>query len=101
LTQNFQIHKCELLPADVEITHTDTEFGEYKWSMTIYRTATEQDLELNHHLEEEGEVIWQTSIEILCCPYCGITLADTEVSKQESFGARRCHSFADWSGVEL
>lgn len=99
--QNFKTHTCDLLPEDVEITYTDTEFGEYKWSLNIYRTATEKDLEANHYLEEEGQIVWHTSVEILACPYCGVGLADVEASKKEGFGARKCYSFAGWSGLEL
>mgnify|MGYP001029106726 CR=1 FL=1 len=75
--QNFQIHKCELLPEDTEIVYSKNHLRGLKWSLNIYRTATEKNLELNHHLEDEGEVIYQTSIKILCGPYCGVGLADT------------------------
>lgn len=58
-------------------------------------------LEANHHLEEEGDIIWQTSIEILCCPYCGVALAAEGLSEKPCFGARKSFSFSSWNGVEL
>ena len=99
--QNFQIHKCELLPEDIEIVYSKNYLRGLKWSLNIYRTATEKDLEANHYLEEEGQTIWHTSVEILACPYCGTGLTDAEASKKEGFGARKCHSFAGWSGLEM
>ena len=89
-----KIHKCDLQPDDIMIAFTNMEFGEYKWSMSICRTATQQDLEENHYFEEEGDIIWQTVVEILACPYCGEILAEQGASEVEGFGSRKCHSFA-------
>jgi hypothetical protein len=49
-------HQCELIPdTGVQIFQTDyTESGESDWCLRVYREATEEDLQENHHLEELG-----------------------------------------------
>jgi len=44
------------------------------WVLVVSRSATEEDLEENHYLEEVGEEIWSTVVEISHCPYCGKSL---------------------------
>jgi hypothetical protein len=49
-------HQCELIPdTGVRIFQADyTESGESDWCLRVYREATEEDLQENHHLEELG-----------------------------------------------
>ena len=41
--------------------------------MAVFVTheADEEALEHNYKLECLGDIVWQTQVEILCCPYCG------------------------------
>jgi len=39
--------------------------------LNINHIATEQDLEENHYLEEEGQTIDAVALNVLYCPYCG------------------------------
>jgi hypothetical protein len=60
-------HQCESLAlAEVWI-----EKGEQGWQLNINKTATEQDLEENHYLETVGQTIYQVSVNVSFCPYCG------------------------------
>ena len=37
----------------------------------VTHEADEEALEYNHKLECFGDIVWQTQVEIQCCPYCG------------------------------
>jgi hypothetical protein len=50
--------------------------------MLISHKANEDDLENNHLLENVGDLIWQTSVQIQCCPYCGEKL-ERELTQQK------------------
>lgn len=41
--------------------------------MAVFVTheADKEALEHNNKLECLGDIVWQTQVEILCCPYCG------------------------------
>ena len=73
MTMEMQ-HKCPLLPAEgVDIVRAEQvlESDRWAWCLMISQTATEDDLEENHHLEEVGELLWQTNVGINHCPFCG------------------------------
>ena len=77
---DLKTHKCDKLPAvGIHIfCDEDSSFRDHAvWQMHIIREATEEDLEENHHLEEVGETIWRTIVEISHCPYCGQNLYPT------------------------
>ena len=46
------------------------------WVLVVAREATEGDLEENHHLEEIGEELWSTVVQISHCPFCGEKLGE-------------------------
>lgn len=74
---DFKVHKCDKLPSTgIDIYfHEDSSFRDHAvWQMWITREANEEDLEENHYLEEIGQTIWQTKVEISFCPYCGQSL---------------------------
>ena len=73
----WKIHQCQRLPkSGIQIIYSDQYLSksEFSWQLKISREATEEDLEENHYLEEVGETIWTTIVEIECCPYCGESL---------------------------
>ena len=67
-------HQCPAMPQQgVEIRRC-AELGDGDtpaWVLSIYREATEDDLEQNHYLEEVGEILWNTLLAIRHCPFCG------------------------------
>ena len=74
MKNSWKQHECEKLPSTgVQILYAmdNVERNAMTWRLIIRREATEEDLEENHHLEEEGETLWETSLEILHCPFCG------------------------------
>lgn len=71
------VHACSALPKiGVDIVFSD-DGPSWAWRLLIAKSATEQDLEQNHCLEQVGETIWQTALEISHCPYCGKQLDQT------------------------
>ena len=79
------IHQCDaLLTKGVSISHTVYFRETPTWCIEIYREATEEDLENNHYLEEVGESLWQTVVEIRFCPYCGASLYDPDAEPENN-----------------
>ena len=96
------IHHCEQMPAaGVSIYWGAAWFGVddlVGWYLLIERIATEDDLEENHHLEQVGETIWSTAVEIKCCPYCGVELDKARsVSSSNDFGYFTHINSSGWS----
>ncbi len=79
-----KVHECQALPQEgVTVVFDDSYFNRKNktWRLQIQRTANEEDLMQNHFLEEVGETLWTTIIEITHCPYCGANLyADVPLS---------------------
>ncbi|SEO41326.1 hypothetical protein SAMN04490369_108612 [Vreelandella aquamarina] len=84
------IHCCDEMPSDgVSICWGPARFGseDLGWCLVIERVATEDDLQVNQYLEEVGDTLWTTAVEIKCCPYCGVGLTDARsVMSSEDFG---------------
>lgn len=94
----FKLHDCAgLLDQGIEIVF-DNHFDEHKksWRLNVCREATEEDLEENHHLEEVGELIWSTTVEIDCCPYCGNKLYEGNADKTNALKRRDHSDFSGW-----
>lgn len=75
-------HKCERLPeggVSVQRAYELVRQDSWSWCLTISREATEEDLQSNHYLEQVGETIWDTIVEITHCPYCGESLPGAEI----------------------
>lgn len=84
------IHQCPNLPPEgISIyldPHSTLLCRAPTWQLDIQREATEADLEENHYLEEVGDILWTTSLEICHCPYCGQQLADPGEEVPADFG---------------
>lgn len=84
------IHDCDDMPKDgVSVRVGGAYLGseESRWCLFLERLATEEDLEENHYLEEVGETIWTTAVEIKFCPYCGRELFSAQSgSPAKDFG---------------
>ena len=89
MKENFKYHECEFLPKEgVRIVYSDSYVNRNKhvWCLVIEREATEKDLDENHYLEEVGELLWSTSVEIARCPYCGKKLFDLKENNLNDYG---------------
>jgi len=65
-------HQCTSQPGSVRIEKDGGYFKKVEnWVLVVSRSAAEEDLEENHYLEEVGEEMWSTVVEISHCPYCG------------------------------
>jgi len=62
------------------------------WIVSLSKLATEDDLENNHYLEHEGELVEQVRVRISFCPYCGLKLASSEKLVKPTY------SYDDYSG---
>ena len=56
------------------------------WYLLIQRSANAEDLERNQFLEEEGDSLWSTMVEITHCPYCGESLYEGLERPSETMG---------------
>ncbi len=61
--------------------------------LNINQTATEEDLEENHYLEEVGQTIFQVAINIKFCPYCG---EDLKHPRNEIIPGFKLYDFSKW-----
>ena len=90
MNEGYRYHECDHIPKKGIIIVYNNQFGQRRdepvWHLVIQREATEADLEENHYLEEVGETIWSTELEITHCPYCGQKLFDPETNGIEGYG---------------
>ncbi|RPI74484.1 MAG: hypothetical protein EHM45_18835 [Desulfobacteraceae bacterium] len=96
----LRLHECEKLPSiGVQILYAmdNVERNAMTWRLIIRREATEEDLEENSYLEEEGEILWETSLEILHCPFCGEHLLDEKDKIFEDHGRFSHNDFSGWA----
>lgn len=98
MNSGYELHECESLPGGVRIVFSmdHVERKAMVWRMFIRREAKIEDLEDNHYLEEEGETIWETSIEIVFCPFCGEQLFDLKASPFKNFGKFEHSDYSGW-----
>ncbi len=90
----MESHECNSLPE--HYVYLDSDEDSPSWIMTIQKEATESDLEENAHLEEVGEIIWTTRIEILYCPFCGKPLPGLESIDQADYGQFEHLDYSRW-----
>ena len=84
MMDKFSIHECKYQGPGIRIERSRSYFHEdFTWQLVITREANELDLENNHELEQVGEVIWSTVVEINNCPYCGEILRDANLESIE------------------
>ncbi|EPJ48059.1 MAG: hypothetical protein OFPII_04090 [Osedax symbiont Rs1] len=82
-------HNCEsMLLAEAWIENRDG-----NCILNINQTATEEDLEENHYLEEVGQTIFQVAINIKFCPYCG---EDLKHPRNEIIPGFKLYDFSKW-----
>lgn len=75
-------HQCDAIPAGIRIERYSGDSGmTAPWMLVVAREATEADLEENHYLEDVGDELWSTEMQIACCPYCGEQLGPLNEDK--------------------
>ena len=80
----YQIHDCLQQRPGVRIERSRSYFhSDFTWQLVITREATEEDLQNNNHLENVGDEIWSTVVEINNCPFCGEELRKEDLSTME------------------
>ena len=87
------VHECQYQDPGIRIEFSRSYLHErFTWQLIITKESTELDIEQNHHLEQVGDQIWSTVVEINHCPYCGEKLrhAPLESIKYAHF------DFSDW-----
>ena len=78
----FELHECKMQTTGVRIEYSDSYFhGKFTWQLIVTREATENDLQKNHYLENIGDDIWSTIVEITHCPFCGAKLRTTKLNQ--------------------
>ena len=95
----YKYHECDFLPiTGVSIIYAESLLcGEHDaWNLVIEREATEEDLEENHYLENVGDTIWQTVMEIHCCPFCGSVLSQSR--EKGKVGTFIRYDMSRWNG---
>jgi len=100
MEKSYKTHQCKLLP-DTGVYVSTAKNDNSTWILTIQREATEDDLEENHYLDDIGDIIWTTELEIICCPFCGEKLPDLEIKESESYGNFRHIDSRGWSSEVL
>jgi hypothetical protein len=85
---NYAKHECAFLPPQGVYIVSFSKKNP-AWILTIQKEATEKDLEENHYLENIGDIIWQTELEITHCPYCGERLFGCDPKETKKYGKFR------------
>ena len=90
---NVSEHRCESLPEDTVSIFINEDFEPDRWWLCIGQYADEETLLENHLMENVGDTLWQTLIQIKFCPYCGEKL----LPESEIFtGDSHHHDFSRW-----
>lgn len=100
----WKLHECSRLPKEsVEVIREKYRplRNEQTWYLVIRREATEEHLLENQYLEQAGETIWETRIEIRHCPYCGEALSTQEQSDFEDFGRFEHVDYSGWNSKAM
>ena len=99
MNKHWELHECDHLPENgIQILYS-MDYADRKaktWRLFIRREATLDDLMKNHILEEEGQTIWETSLEIIHCPFCGKALFDKQSNQFKDYGQFVHYDCSKW-----
>ncbi|MFH2000391.1 MAG: hypothetical protein ABIK28_11965 [Planctomycetota bacterium] len=99
MSEHWKRHECDKLPdhgVQVIYSMDNVNRKTKTWRLIIRREATSDDLEDNPILEEEGQTLWETSLEIMHCPYCGDSLLDVKDEIFEDLGKYVHTDYSAW-----
>lgn len=97
----FVLHECKFTDDKKRqiVFSKDANNGfENAWNLYIRRVANEKDLEENHYFESEGDIVWEATIEIIYCPFCGTKLEGAREFKGE---ASLFEAVSSWYGAHV
>jgi hypothetical protein len=87
-------HNCTTLPkSEISIYLGENETC---WALNISKEAKAQDLQQSSYLENVGDIMWQTQLHILHCPFCGEKLPKFGSVDQTNYGYFRHNNFSRW-----
>jgi hypothetical protein len=95
----WKLHECRNLPKEgVQVLYSMDNVIRHKktWRLVVRREATSQDLMENTILEEEGQTLWETYLEITHCPFCGEKLYDIQDTDYEDYGKFVHFDYSEW-----
>ncbi|MCL1079689.1 hypothetical protein D5R81_16780 [Parashewanella spongiae] len=94
--QESILHECEPMPKNGCYIEGYQSASDTKrtWQLCVYHEATEEDLEESHYLENVGDQVWQATLEINHCPYCGHELTEMKISTEQPDFSH--HDFRSW-----
>jgi len=82
--KKYDRHICNAQTPGVTIEYSRDCFHEdFTWQLSIVKEATENDLNENHFIENIGDDVWSTVIEINNCPFCGAKLRKNILTEVE------------------
>ena len=99
MEQSWKLHECRNLPKKgIQVIYfIDNVIRQNKtWKLIVRREATSEDLMQNHHLEEEGQTIWETYLEIVYCPFCGEKLSGMQNNDYSDYGQFVHFDYSKW-----
>ena len=104
MEKSHEVHACEHIPKNGVAVIYDHELLDRKcgsWKLHVQREATEEDLETNHYLDCEGDIMWSLYVEITHCPYCGKPLEKFENERVDDMGRFVLVDFTGWRSKHL
>ena len=99
MNQHWELQDCDNLPyngVNILFSMDQADRKAKTWRLIIRREATSDDLMNNHILEEEGQIIWETHLEIMYCPFCGERLFDKQSNEFENYGQFVHYDYSEW-----
>ena len=99
MSKHWKLHECGKLPkVGVQILYSMDNINQKDtiWQLIIRREATADDLMENHILEEEGQTIWETYLEITHCPYRGESLYGEQSIQFEDVRNFVHYDYSEW-----
>ena len=99
MNKHWELHQCEEMPTSgVEVLWSMDETGRKckTWRLVIRREATEEDVDNNYDLEEVGQTLWETFLEITHCPFCGKKLYNKDDFDFDDYGKFIHYDYSEW-----
>jgi hypothetical protein len=99
MNPNWALHHCaKLLKNGVEVSYSIENVLRKTgtWQLVIRRETTLEDIENSVILEETGETIWETILEITHCPFCGMYLLEDGHEKYGDVGYFVHYDYSEW-----
>jgi hypothetical protein len=100
MNEYWELHECDQLPPkgiQILFSMDEADRKAKTWRLIIRREATNDDLMENHILEEEGQTLWETYLEITHCPFCGKSLYNKPPTEFKDYGQFVHYDRSEWT----